>query len=52
MEECHQSRNMPEMRLRTAEASLGRSAGDWARVEKWSKPPTNRGEFEERRSRG
>lgn len=32
---------MPEMSLRTAETSLGQSAGDWARVEKWSKPPAD-----------
>lgn len=31
---------MPEMSLRTLETSLGRSIGDWARVEKWSMPPT------------
>lgn len=34
---------MPEMSLRTAETSLDRSAGDWARVERWSKPPTDGG---------
>lgn len=32
---------MPEMSLRTAETSLGRSPGGWARAGKWSKPPTD-----------
>lgn len=31
------------MSLGTAETSLGRSARDWARVERWSKPPTDGG---------